>query len=68
MSTFVSKWINHHKNIKRTFPYGCIKIEDSVNINDVKLNGCEYCGKILSTFKNKRRHMKNCKHKNKLIY
>lgn len=60
----VHNWIKRHTNINCTFPYGCIKKEDNININDVKENGCEYCGKIYHTLKAKRRHMKTCKHRN----
>lgn len=66
MSNSVSKWIKTHTNMGCTFPYGYIKKEDSINVNDVKENGCEFCGKIYSTFKNKRRHMKSCKHKDNI--
>ena len=63
MSKNVSNWIKRHQNMGCTFPYGYITKEDNVNINDVKENGCEYCGKIYISLKNKRTHMKSCKHK-----
>jgi len=63
MSKNVSNWIKRHTNIGCTFPYGYIIKEDRININDVKENGCEFCGKIYISLKNKRNHMKTCKHK-----
>jgi hypothetical protein len=64
MSKYVYKWINTHRNMECTFPYGHITKENNSNVNDVEVNGCEYCGKIYKSLKNKRMHMKICKHKN----
>jgi hypothetical protein len=59
----INKWLKQHPDLKSTFPYGYIRQEQGINIYDVKNNGCEFCGKKCSDFKGKKRHMKNCKHK-----
>jgi hypothetical protein len=61
----VIKWIHKHPDVKSTFPYGVLRNEIHINIDDVLDNCCEFCGKKLLSFKNKRKHMKICNHNSK---
>jgi hypothetical protein len=59
----INYWLKKNKDLTATFPYGIIKLEKTVNINDVVQNRCEYCGKKLKNFNTKTKHMEKCKHK-----
>lgn len=63
ISKTITRWLKARLNLNSPFPYGYIKKESNVNVNDVKENRCEFCGRICVNLRTKRRHMKSCKHK-----
>ena len=60
----INYWFKINDNpINIVFPYGIIKYENNVNMEDVINNSCEFCGRKMKNLKNKRNHMSKCKHK-----
>lgn len=60
----IQYWFKIHNDpINNVFPYGVIQHENNVNATDVINNSCEHCGRKMKSLKNKRNHMKQCKHK-----
>lgn len=59
----ISRWFKEHPTLDAKFPYGTITKVDNISKDDVVSHRCEYCSKVLSCFRSKKRHMIKCTYK-----